>query len=71
MEIEIKQKLNDLNMLLKTSQNHLDSLTEHQKQMTAKLAALTDMEKYFKEEAQKAAKARDFYNKFVKPKGTK
>ena len=67
----ITQKLNDLNMLLKTSQNHLDSLTEHQKQMTAKLAALTDMEKYFKEEAQKAAKARDFYNKFVKPKGTK
>ena len=67
----ITQKLNDLNMLLKTSQNHLDSLTEHQKQMTAKLAALADMEKYFKEEAQKAAKARDFYNKFVKPKGTK
>ena len=58
-------------MLLRSAQSHLDNLNEQQKQMTAKLAALTDMEKYFKEEAQKAAKARDFYNKFVKPKGTK
>ena len=70
-QINTNQQLNNLNMLLRSAQSHLDNLNEQQKQMTAKLAALTDMEKYFKEEAQKAAKARDFYNKFVKPKGTK
>ena len=68
---QMVQQLNDLNLLLKTAQGHLANLNEHQKQMSARLAALTDLEKYFKDEAQKAAKARNFYNKFVKPKGTK
>ncbi len=70
-QINTNQQLNDLNILLRAAQNHLDNLNEHQRQMTARVAALSDMEKYLKSEAEKASKARDFYNKFVKPRRTK
>ena len=60
------QQMSDLNVMLKTAQSHLNTLTEQQKQMSSGLASLTGSATS-KAEGLQAGKS----GFFVKPKGTK